>query len=73
MKPKFLGICGGTGSGKTYLANKILELWGQGNVAIINQDSYYKDLSHMDYKNRIKQNFDPQGILNPGKLLLAGA
>ena len=58
MKPKFLGICGGTGSGKTYLANKILEIWGQDNVVIINQDSYYKDLAHMDYKNRIKQNFD---------------
>ncbi len=53
-----IGIGGGTGSGKTTVVNKIISENPQGEVAIISQDSYYKDLSHLDYEARTKVNFD---------------
>ena len=58
MRPTIIGISGGTGAGKTFLANKIVETYSEKNIAVINQDSYYKDLSNMPYEERIKQNFD---------------
>ncbi|MEP0265738.1 uridine kinase [Dokdonia sp.] len=53
-----IGIGGGTGSGKTTVVNKIIAENPQGDVAVISQDSYYKDLSHLDYESRTKVNFD---------------
>ena len=44
MRPTVIGISGGTGAGKTFLANKIVETYSEENIAVINQDSYYKDL-----------------------------
>ena len=58
MKPIIIAISGGSGSGKTYLANKFVEQYTNGKILIINQDSYYKDLSFMLYEDRKKQNFD---------------
>ena len=58
MRPTVIGIGGGTGAGKTYLANKLVEAFSEENIAVINQDSYYKDLSYMPYEERLKQNFD---------------
>ena len=53
-----LGIAGGTGSGKTYTVKNLLKEYPSGNIVSISIDSYYKDLSHINYKKRIKQNFD---------------
>lgn len=53
-----IGIGGGTGSGKTTVVNKIIAENPRGDVAVISQDSYYKDLSHLDYDSRTKVNFD---------------
>ena len=53
-----IGIGGGTGSGKTTVVNQIISENPQSEVAIISQDSYYKDLSHLDYESRTKVNFD---------------
>lgn len=53
-----IGIAGGTGSGKTTVVNKIINALPQGEVAVIPQDSYYKDLSHLDPAERAKVNFD---------------
>lgn len=53
-----IGIGGGTGSGKTTVVNKIIAENPRGDVAVISQDSYYKDLSHLDYESRTKVNFD---------------
>ena len=58
MKPEVIGISGGTGSGKTFLTKKIIETSMTTNIVVIEQDAYYKDLSHMPYEDRIKQNFD---------------
>lgn len=58
MKPLIIGIAGGTGSGKTTVASKIYESLKGVNVVIIQQDAYYKDLSHLTLKERKKINFD---------------
>ena len=57
MKSFLIGIAGGSGSGKTFLANKILDTF-KDNVLIIQQDSYYKDLSGLKFKKRALENFD---------------
>ena len=55
--PVFLiGIAGGTGSGKTSLAKAISTDFGFSEVAVIQQDSYYFDLSNLSMKERIVVN-----------------
>jgi uridine kinase len=53
-----IGIAGGTGSGKTTVVKKIVEALPEGSVAVIPQDSYYKDQSDMPLEERLKTNFD---------------
>ena len=55
---QIIGIAGGTGSGKTYLTNKIKEEFNNNNFEIIELDSYYRDLSHLTFKKREENNFD---------------
>ena len=53
-----IGICGGTGSGKTTVVNKILEILPADHVVILSQDSYYRDNSDIPVENRKFINFD---------------
>lgn len=53
-----IGIAGGTGSGKTTVVRKIIESLPKGSVAVVSQDSYYKDSSHLPWDVRRAQNFD---------------
>ncbi|RMD98259.1 MAG: uridine kinase [Calditrichaeota bacterium] len=53
-----IGIAGGSGSGKTLVAQTIYRELGSDKVIIIEQDAYYKDLSHLSPEERAKQNFD---------------
>lgn len=53
-----IGIAGGTGSGKTTVVNKIIASLPAGEVAVMPQDSYYKDSSHIPPQERSKINFD---------------
>lgn len=53
-----IGIAGGTGSGKTTVVNKIINSLPAGEVAVLPQDSYYKDSSHIPPEERSKINFD---------------
>lgn len=53
-----IGICGGTGSGKTTVVNKILEILPKDQVAILSQDAYYKDNSDIPVAERKFINFD---------------
>ena len=52
-----IGIAGGSGSGKTFLTKKIFRSF-KTKCVVIHQDSYYKDLSHLELKERILNNFD---------------
>ena len=63
LRPKILGISGGTGSGKTFLAKKIFDIYPEYKVLLLQQDAYYKDLSHLNPDERKKENFDqPESI-----------
>ena len=53
-----IGICGGTGSGKTTIARKIVEAVGRENVVLVEQDSYYRNLADMPLDERHQANFD---------------
>lgn len=53
-----IGICGGTGSGKTTLARRIIETVGRENVILVEQDSYYRNLADMPLDERHQANFD---------------
>ncbi|MEP6925812.1 MAG: uridine kinase [Pyrinomonadaceae bacterium] len=53
-----IGICGGTGSGKTTIARRIVETVGARNVVLLEQDSYYRNLTDMPLDARHKANFD---------------
>ena len=53
-----IGIAGGTGSGKTTVVNKIISNLGSDEVAVMGQDNYYRDLSHLPPEDRQKMNFD---------------
>ena len=55
-----IGISGGTGSGKTSVAKAIASDFGKSEVALIEQDSYYKDLSSLTLEERASVNFDHQ-------------
>ena len=53
-----IGVAGGSGSGKTTVAQAILQRAGAENVAYIQHDSYYKDLSDLAPAQRATVNFD---------------
>jgi uridine kinase len=58
MKPVVLGIAGGTGSGKTTVARALVERIGPDQVAYLEHDNYYRDLSHLSFDERSQVNFD---------------
>jgi len=53
-----IGIAGGTGSGKSTVAKALERELGADNVALISQDSYYVDNSHLPMEVRSRQNYD---------------
>jgi uridine kinase len=60
-----IGICGGTGSGKTTVANRILESVSADEALFIQQDLYYRNLKDMPLDYRNAANFDhPDAIDN---------
>jgi uridine kinase len=56
--PVIIGIAGGSGSGKTTVANVILERVGAHSIALLPHDAYYKDLQHLPPAQRTMVNFD---------------
>jgi len=64
-----IGICGGTGSGKTTLACRIIETVGRENVILVEQDSYYRDLADMPLDARHQANFDHLDAFDNGMLV----
>lgn len=53
-----IGIAGGTGSGKTTFVNKLIASLEKDSVAVISQDSYYRDHPELSESERKKLNFD---------------
>jgi len=56
--PIVIGIAGGTGSGKTTVANVILNRVGKHRIAYLPHDAYYRDLSKLPLAQRAAINFD---------------
>jgi uridine kinase len=56
--PILIGITGGTGSGKSTIAKEICSRFKEDCIAMIEQDSYYKDQSHLSFEERVKTNYD---------------
>ena len=53
-----IGITGGSGSGKSFLCKQIVNKINKNEILIITVDSYYKDLSDIEFEEREKNNFD---------------
>ncbi len=53
-----VGVAGGTGSGKTTVARKLLDEFKDQPVRLIPQDAYYKDLAGVSLEERAKVNYD---------------
>ena len=58
-----IGICGGSGSGKSTVAKKLVEVFGETQTVLLAQDSYYKGQSDLPLEERAKVNFDhPESV-----------
>jgi uridine kinase len=58
VEPIVIGVAGGTGSGKTTVASRILDRVGTEHITYIAHDAYYRDLSHLPERLRAQVNFD---------------
>jgi uridine kinase len=58
VRPLTIGIAGGTASGKTTVARRLVERLAGHPVAFLDQDSYYRDLSDTPIDERRAFNFD---------------
>lgn len=67
--PLVIGIAGGSGSGKTTVAQEILQRVGPDQIAFIQHDSYYKDLTGLPPAQRAEVNFDHPNSLETGLLI----
>lgn len=71
MKNKtiIIGISGAAASGKSLLANTIVNELGSDRVVVISEDSYYKDHSHLPFEERTKINYDHPDSMDHALLL----
>lgn len=53
-----IGVAGGTGSGKSTVADRLIDKVGRGQVTVIALDSYYLDQSHLPVEGRAAMNYD---------------
>jgi uridine kinase len=67
--PLVIGIAGGSGSGKTTVAQQILQRVGPARIAFLQHDSYYKDLSGLPPAQRAEVNFDHPNSLETELLI----
>ena len=65
-RPIIIGVAGGTGSGKTTVAHRVLEQVGWSRIAFIQHDSYYYDAANLPPEERARLNFDhPDSLETP--------
>lgn len=67
--PLVIGIAGGSGSGKTTVAQEILQQVGPDRIAFLQHDAYYKDLSGLPPAQRAEVNFDHPNSLETELLI----
>lgn len=57
-KPVIIGVAGGSGSGKTTVANEIYNQFPSQSILMLEQDAYYRDQAHLPMEERLKTNYD---------------
>lgn len=67
--PIVIGIAGGSGSGKTTVAQEILNRVGPARIACLPHDAYYRDLSGLPPAQRAEVNFDHPNALETELLI----
>jgi len=78
MTPYVIGICGGSGSGKTSFVRRLREQFSESEVCIVSQDDYYlpKDMQQQDEQGRhnfdLPQSFDKKGFKKDIQALIGG-
>jgi uridine kinase len=70
LEPVVIGVAGGTGSGKTTVAQEILKRAGTARISLIQHDAYYKDLGDLPLAQRALKNFDHPDALDNGLLIV---
>lgn len=61
--PLVIGVAGGSGSGKTTVMKHMIQRIGLKNLTLVDHDAYYRDLKHLPFEERTKQNFDHPSAL----------
>jgi uridine kinase len=69
LTPLAIGIAGGSGSGKTTVAQTILQRVGPDRISFLQHDAYYKDLSGLPPAQRMEVNFDHPDSLDNDLLI----
>lgn len=69
MRPLIVGIAGGTGSGKTTIAQKVAATLPAEQVSIIEYDAYYRDRPELSFDERSQLNFDHPDALDSALLI----
>eukprot|EP01023_Acetabularia_acetabulum_P015594 TRINITY_DN17615_c1_g1_i3.p1 TRINITY_DN17615_c1_g1~~TRINITY_DN17615_c1_g1_i3.p1 ORF type:complete len:514 (+),score=71.49 TRINITY_DN17615_c1_g1_i3:228-1544(+) len=67
--PFFIGVAGGTASGKTTVCNQIIQRLHDQCVVVLNEDSFYRGLSDDEHENADEYNFDHPDALDHGKIV----
>ena len=57
-QPIIIGVTGGSGSGKTSVSRAIFNNFPDHSIMMLEQDSYYKDQSHLSFEERLNNNYD---------------
>jgi len=58
MESYIIGVAGGTGAGKTTLAEVLADCMGPGHAVVVHEDRYYRDNSHLPASSRENLNYD---------------
>lgn len=66
--PMLIGIAGGTGSGKSTFAERLLALFPN-EITVISYDNYYKPQDHLEFEERTKTNYDCPDALDTDLLV----
>lgn len=68
-RPVIVGVAGGSGSGKTTVANRVAERLGPDRMTCLQHDSYYLDRSDLAVEQRAAINYDHPDALETGLLI----
>jgi len=58
FRPVVMGVAGGSGSGKSTVVREVSRTLPPGTTSVLHHDSYYRDLKHLSFEERVRVNFD---------------